>query len=780
MIISTAITISIICLNGGFAEYVNQTELRLSAEPSLGANDNREKDYAWGDLDLDGDIDLVCVRKEPFTTTGRNANVLFMNQNGVLVDRTKTYATNTDVEGDLGFLTPTNDRDVILYDLNNNGWLDMVTVTTLTDYDDKHISHPRIYMNLGEIDGEWQGFRFENNRIPEMHNEAGPRFCSLAIEDLTGDGHPDLYFGDYDSGTTQVHDYNNRLLINNGNAYFSDQSTQRMTDEMLLSAFGAASEIADMNGDGVLDVVKQTSLNPPQHIAITYNNPNNEGYFNGYDIIDELAPYFVTVGDLNDDGRLDLVVVDDGSDHYYLNTGNGGDGFADFESFTFENSSGFGGNAIIRDLNNDGHNDVIVTDVDVDIAGCSRTTHIYRNLGNTPDVSMSEQYVGISGTELQGVHDVAVFDINGDGWLDLVMGRCESTEVWIQEPPYGILFSYPSGLPGFIPPNQEWTFTVDMQILGEGSIDPSTAILTMHVDGVANEYPMEPLDKTQFEATIPALDCAVETAFKVSVELNNGSIYSDPPTGWYDVIIGEGTEIEFRDEFEGDVSSWSIVNSKTLETGAWEQADPNGTIYNTQLAAPEDDATGGSQNVMCFVTQNADPNESVGFADVDNGSTTLISPNFNIEGSDGIFSYARWHFDSQSSDSLKTYISNDGGNTWTFVHETFSTNANWEDTSFAISNYVEPTAKTRIAFLSEDLDPQSVVESGIDNVQLEVIVCGGDAVCIGDVDNNGNVNVNDALIIIGNWGTTDPDIDGDGVVAIGDLLLVIGNWGNCE
>ena len=69
-----------------------------------------------------------------------------------------------------------------------------------------------------------------------------PRFCSLAVGDVTGDGHPDLYFGDYDSGSTQIFDFNNRLLINDGNAFFSDQSTQRMSDEMLLSAFGAGEQ----------------------------------------------------------------------------------------------------------------------------------------------------------------------------------------------------------------------------------------------------------------------------------------------------------------------------------------------------------------------------------------------------------------------------------------------------------------------------------------------------------------------------------------------------------
>jgi len=249
--IITTILITKLTLVGGFGNFTNQTSQRLVCDPAIGVNDDREKDYAWGDVDLDGDIDLVCVRKQPFTTTGRNINVLFMNEDGVLVDRTSEYATATDVAGDNGFLTPTNDRDIVLHDLDLDGWLDMITVTTLTDNSTKVLSHPRIYMNLGEIDGIWQGFRFENYRIPEMHSTAGPRFCSLAVGDLTGDGYPDLYFGDYDSGSTQIYDYNNRLLINDGNAVFTDESTQRMTSEMLLSAFGAASNIVDMNNDGV-------------------------------------------------------------------------------------------------------------------------------------------------------------------------------------------------------------------------------------------------------------------------------------------------------------------------------------------------------------------------------------------------------------------------------------------------------------------------------------------------------------------------------------------------
>ena len=112
---------------GDWIDFGNETPSRLVADPSIVADDPDEKDYAWGDVDQDGDVDLVIVRKQPFTTLGRRANVLLLNEDGVLVDRTADLASASDVPGDLGFLTPTNDRDVILVDVNNDGWLDLIT-----------------------------------------------------------------------------------------------------------------------------------------------------------------------------------------------------------------------------------------------------------------------------------------------------------------------------------------------------------------------------------------------------------------------------------------------------------------------------------------------------------------------------------------------------------------------------------------------------------------------------------------------------------------------------
>jgi len=771
-----------------WVEFVEETDARLQADPSLGVADSQEKDYIVGDVDLDGDEDMICVRKEPFTSTGRDINVLFLNEGGVLVDRTAAYASSSDVPGDDGFLTPTNDRDVELVDVNGDGWLDVVTATTLTDNDSKHLSHPRVYMNLGEDDGLWQGFRHEDARIPEMHPTAGPRFCSVASGDIDGDGDQDLYFGDYDSGGTQIFDYNNRLLINDGNGFFTDESEARLTFEMRESAFGAASEIKDMNGDGALDIVKQTSLNPPQHIAVTWNNPANEGVYNGYQIVDQLAPYFVTVGDLNGDGMLDMVVVDDGVDSYYLNQGNDAQGHAQFAQRGFNSvTNGFGGDAYIVDLNQDGNEDVIITDVDVDIAGCSRVTHLLRNRGESPEVTFSREATGISDSMLEGVHDVGVIDINGDGWPDLVMGRCSSTEIWMNQPPTGLVFGWEGGIPSYVSPGQETQVQFQLQPVGGVDVLAGSGRLYVRQNGGAwTEESVEDLGDDTYRGNLPAIECAESIEFYASGETAGGTIYTDPgaaPSSGYAAVGADGTETLIRLDFEEPAVGWIVQNDPSLETGGWEQVDPIGTLFGTTPSQPEDDATNGADAVQCFITQNGSVGGSAGEADVDGGPTILVSPAVDLDGTDGTISYARWFFDSETGDALYTEVSGDDGATWMPVHNSSGTSAAWETASFRVGDFVVPSAAVRVRFVVEDGASASVVEAGIDNLQLDVFACDEVLPCEGDINGSGDVNVDDVLLILGAFGsqTSGPeDIDGDGWVTVNDVLILIGAWGPCE
>ena len=409
-------------------QFTDETSIRMPTppnDPALSTLDPEEKDYAWGDFDHDGDIDLAVARKQPATSTGRRRNVLFMNENGVLIDRTIEYATAAD-DGGQGFLDLTNDRDIVATDVNGDGWLDLVTATTYGQGLPAESEYLSLHLYQGESKGKGQGFVDEEARVQQL--PSWPDCCGVAAGDVTGDGFPDLYFVDYDN--IQPNSFDDRLLINDGNGFFVDQSTARMPAGFLDSAFGIHTVIVDLNNDGWNDILKNE--NGP--IKVAYNAGN--GFFSAQETIYSLSAYFFSTGDLNADGLLDIVVSDDGTDRYLLNQGNGGDGFANFNGngFLFPPSTGgFGGNSVIADLNRDGFNDVLIADFDVDVPGCSRISDILRNNANPPNVTFVADTGGIPSNMLNGVHDIGVFDVNGDCWLDLVIGRCNTTTVWINQ-----------------------------------------------------------------------------------------------------------------------------------------------------------------------------------------------------------------------------------------------------------------------------------------------------------------------------------------------------------
>lgn len=726
-------------LSAQWVSYTNETGSRLSASAALVANDTQEKDYGWADLDQDGDIDLVIVRKSPFTSSGHFPNVLLMNEAGVLTDRSSTLTTST-VPGSSGFLDATNDRDVEIADVNGDGWLDVITCTTLTAGMPEYIRANRVYMNQGMSGGTWQGLLFDDaNRIDDAAWGNGEhRFCAVSAGDIDGDGDEDLYFGDYQQGGSRSVDVNDRLLINDGTGYFTDQSAARMNTTMLESSFGMQVKIADMNGDGKLDILKDDALNTPQAVSISYNDGATQGLFSTYDIPYGNAPYHFETGDLNNDGRLDIIVSDDGQDRYILNQGNSGAGIATFSptiAFTYSgggNDDGFGGNNLIIDLDNDGWNDAIVTDVDVDIAGCSRRTHIYRNLGNAPNVTLQEQIVsgqvvgGITTGALQGTHDIAVFDINGDGFLDMVVGRCTGTEVYMNNPPIGLTFSFVGGLPSMIAPNTPEVITVDGSGIGGITAVAGTGQLFYSVNNAPFvSMPMSDSGPGQFQGTLPAMpNCADGIRFYVSAQGSNGPIYSDPPAapaGFYSAIAAVGLETLYENNFEVNSTGWSVVNNASLTTGAWEVANPNGTSSGGEIAAPDDDAEAGSAT-MAFVTQNGLVGGGAGVVDVDGGPTDLISPMIDMAGTDGFISYQRWFF-SSGADTLIVSVSGNG-TTWVPVETlTGSGNNQWLLNQFRVGDFITPTSTVQVRFRTHDMTPGSIVEAGVDVFKAEAFSC---------------------------------------------------------
>jgi len=762
-------------------EFTEETVSRLSGPAATLLNDVEEKDYAWGDIDKDGDIDLVVVRKQPFTSAGKKTNVLLLNESGVLTDFTAALAVSSSVPGDNGFMTATNDRDVKLVDVDGDTWLDVVTAVTISDGDPKHIGHPRIYINQGEDGGgNWLGIRYEDAWIPTLLSYTGqsgfnPRFCSIAVGDVSGDQRPDLWFGDYDSsgagGNEQPPgaDFNDRLLINNNGIEYIDETQARLsglieipggTDTAFeVTAFGAAAAIIDINGDGFNDIVKQTALNAPQYVGVAYNSPSNEGFFDNHEVVNQNAPYFVSVGDLNNDGMLDMVITDDGADRYLINLGNGGAGRAQFTDSTFQfqgtGDDGFGSNSIITDLDQDGWSDVLIADVDVDEAGCSRRLHIYHNQGGIPGdfPSLLEETGGsgcsngsnpascliasIPADQLTGVHDVAIFDIDGNGWDDLVIGRCVGTQVWMNQGLFKITYDLPSPLPELINPGTPTAVQVEAVPSGD-TIAPGSEKLFVSIDGGPYvESPLTALGNDIYEGTLPSSTCLQTMDFYFSASLSGGGLFKfpeDAPGTAFEAISAFGTQTVLAEGFEGDVSAWTVKNRLVL-AGVWEQAVPGSTITGSgQQAAPGEDSE--DNGVQAMVTRNSPAGGDAELFDLDGGPTDLISPSIDLTGLSAWISYDRWAFSEGGTQDWMEIAISDNGVDWQTVEIAGADQNQWTRTKFRVEDYVPADSTINMRFRIADFPNDSITEGGVDGFLVESFTC---TQCVISADcNDGN------------------------------------------
>jgi hypothetical protein len=70
---------------------------------------------------------------------------------------------------------------------------------------------------------------------------------------------------------------------------------------------------------------------------------------------------------------------------------------------------------------------------------------------------------------------------------------------------------------------------------------------------------------------------------------------------------------------------------------------------------------------------------------------------------------------------------------------------------------------------------------GGSNSTCDDIGCNSDSSCVGDIDGDFSVSVNDIITLLGAWGSHDDsaDLDQSGTVGLSDLLVLLGHWGPC-
>jgi len=409
-------------------EWQDVSESNILADPSVGLADIEEKDFATADFDQDGDIDLVCVRKLPYTTFGNRTNVLFLNIDGVMTDRTEEMAP--------GMMIPDNSRDVQVGDFDGNGYPDVIVANAGND--GSNGQQPRIYINLGDdSSGNWLGLEEQPDRLPLLLSPGGanPNSCAVGVGDVTGNGVDDIYLLDYNNSVED------RLLINDGSGFFVDQ-TSWMPAGFVDSGFATAGQIGDVNGDGWPDIIK----NSVPEVRIAYNEGGSS--FGSPQNLQVSSCYHFNIGDIDGNGIQDVFAVQDPQDQFLLNTSSAGTIPVDWQNVSIGNSpltGGFGGNTYIVDLDNDGDRDVVITDVDTDVPSCGRRLAFLRNDGSTPPLLEDPYPTGQwPAPHHSGTYDVAVADFNGDGTPDIWVGHCEGNDLYLQV----------SNIPDVLPPTQ--------------------------------------------------------------------------------------------------------------------------------------------------------------------------------------------------------------------------------------------------------------------------------------------------------------------------------------
>ena len=269
--------------------FVNQRSVRfLESGAARGIADFDEGSHgaAWGDLDNDGDFDLVNG------TTGSGApNDVFRNDGrGVFTDVTPPSMLDRR-EGT---------RGLALFDMDRDGDLDIFTVSGWLGSGDPSHERNELYRNQG-------GLTF----APVTSGAAytAPAGQGVTDADFDGDGDVDLVAGNRDGDLV--------VLRNGGRGHFT------LVDPGAIGISHRAYSgvtMADIDSDGDLDMLLVDVDGSNETIGHLYRNVG-AGVFRHVSDFRDIDGFMGGFADLDNDSDLDLVFA--GDDLVYVNDGSG-------------------------------------------------------------------------------------------------------------------------------------------------------------------------------------------------------------------------------------------------------------------------------------------------------------------------------------------------------------------------------------------------------------------------------------------------------------------------
>ncbi len=323
---------------------------------------------------------------------------------------------------------------------------------------------------------------------------------------------------------------------------------------------------------------------------------------------------------------------------------------------------------------------------------------------------------------------LAAMDLDPSGvWAHEVILAWNAVNVSTPEP--GVTFTLPAGAPAFIEPGDDTQIAVNVAGYFEGTPAAGTGLLHYSLNGA--EYisvAMTEVTTNHYTVNLPAVTCGDVLTYYFSAQEQGGQRFYYPDTTKpLQPRVATLVEVGFSDDFELD-QGWTVYG--TAVDGHWQRGVPAGYGYRGD---PISDYDGSGQ---CFLTDNV-----YGNSDVDDGTTNLVSPAFDLTGRDAVISYARWYSndfgDNPNTNEMHVYISDDDGDNWTLVETVGPVDqagGDWFVHSFRVGDFVTSTSQMKLRFEVSDLTG-AVVEAAVDAVIVNTYECVlyicGDADCSG-------------------------------------------------